>query len=78
MSADATEGETLFRELADLLSHEDRRVTRSTMMGFPCLRVDGKFFACVERATGNLGLTDKLVLLGRMFGGCRRIAWDDR
>jgi hypothetical protein len=54
MSIDATERETLFRQLADLLSGDDHRVTRSTMMGFPCLRVDDKFFACVERATGNL------------------------
>ena len=23
-------------------------------MGFPCLRVDDAFFACVERATGDL------------------------
>lgn len=23
-------------------------------MGFPCLRLDGTFFACVDRATGNL------------------------
>ena len=24
------------------------------MMGFPCLRVDGKFFACCDRETGDL------------------------
>lgn len=54
MSTDATGREALFRQLTDLVSHDDARVTRSTMMGFPCLRVDGKFFACVERATGNL------------------------
>jgi hypothetical protein len=54
MRINATERDTLFRELADLLSADDHRVTRSTMMGFPCLRVDDKFFACVERATGNL------------------------
>lgn len=54
MSTHATDREALFRQLADLLSDDDRRVTRSTMMGFPCLRVDGKFFACVEPATGNL------------------------
>ena len=54
MSTNATEREALFRQLADLLSHDDHRVTRSTMMGFPCLRVDDRFFACVERATGNL------------------------
>jgi hypothetical protein len=29
-------------------------VTRSTMMGYPCLRMNGGFFACVERTTGNL------------------------
>ena len=54
MSTDATEREALFRQLTELVSHCDARVTRSTMMGFPCLRVDGKFFACIERATGNL------------------------
>ncbi|HEY1518248.1 MAG TPA: hypothetical protein VGF91_17610 [Solirubrobacteraceae bacterium] len=54
MSVNAAEREALFRELADLLCQDQHRVTRSTMMGFPCLRVDDKFFACVERATGNL------------------------
>ncbi|HEX9834044.1 MAG TPA: hypothetical protein VGA66_13380, partial [Mycobacterium sp.] len=29
-------------------------VTRSTMMGFPCLRVDGRFFASFDRQTGAL------------------------
>ena len=54
LSTDASECDALFRQLSDLLSHDDARVTRSTMMGFPCLRVDDKFFACVERASGNL------------------------
>jgi hypothetical protein len=54
MSINATERERLVRELADLLSQDDHHVTRSTMMGFPCLRVDDKFFACLEPATGNL------------------------
>lgn len=53
MSINATEPDTLLQQLADLLP-DDRRVTRSTMMGFPCLRVDDKFFACLEPATGNL------------------------
>jgi hypothetical protein len=26
----------------------------STMMGFPCLRINGEFFASVERETGDL------------------------
>jgi hypothetical protein len=54
MNIYATDREALFRPLAALLSHDDHRVTRSTMMGFPCLRVDDKFFACIEPATGNL------------------------
>jgi hypothetical protein len=29
-------------------------VTRSTMMGFPCLRLDGQFFASCDPRTGNL------------------------
>lgn len=29
-------------------------VTRSTMMGFPCVRVDGKFFASFDHKTGHL------------------------
>ncbi len=47
------EGEQLFWNLADDLL-EDPAVTRSTMMGYPCLRADGAFFACVERNTGHL------------------------
>jgi hypothetical protein len=33
---------------------DEPEVTRSTMMGYPCLRSDGAFFACVERTTGHL------------------------
>ena len=29
-------------------------VTRSTMMGLPCLRIDGKFFASLDRKTQHL------------------------
>jgi uncharacterized protein YndB with AHSA1/START domain len=29
-------------------------ITRSTMMGFPCLRLDGEFFASFDRRTGSL------------------------
>ena len=52
-SADASARETLFWELAHQLLAEPG-VTRSTMMGYPCLRANGAFFACVERATGHL------------------------
>jgi hypothetical protein len=45
--------EDLFWRLAnDLLALPG--VTRSTMMGYPCLRMNGHFFACLERTTGNL------------------------
>ena len=45
--------EDLFWKLAEsFLAHP--AVTRSTMMGYPCLRVNGQFFACVESRTGNL------------------------
>ncbi len=53
MSDDASARETLFWELARPLLAEPG-VTRGTMMGYPCLRSDGAFFACVERATGHL------------------------
>jgi hypothetical protein len=47
------QGETLFWDLADDLLKEPG-ITRSTMMGYPCLRHNGAFFACVERTTGHL------------------------
>jgi hypothetical protein len=46
-------------------------VTRSTMMGYPCLRLDGDFFACCDRRTGDLVVklnevrVDELVDSGR-------------
>jgi hypothetical protein len=50
---DLNTGKTLFWELAGPLLAEPG-VTRSTMMGYPCLRANGAFFACVEPATGHL------------------------
>jgi len=46
-------GAALFWTTAEPLLR-DPAVTRSTMMGFPCLRANGAFFASVERATGHL------------------------
>ena len=43
----------LFWQLAHDLLNESG-VTRGTMMGYPCLRSDGAFIACVDRKTGNL------------------------
>jgi hypothetical protein len=54
-SADVNSRETLFWELAQqLLAEPD--VTQGTMMGYPCLRANGAFFACVERATAHLSV----------------------
>ena len=51
--AEPTPGEAKFWDLAEpLLGRTD--VTRSTMMGFPCLRIRGQFFASTDRATGAL------------------------
>jgi hypothetical protein len=48
-----TDGEKRFWDLAQpLLTLPE--VQRSTMMGLPCLRVDGAFFASCDRTTGDL------------------------
>jgi len=33
---------------------QDEDVQKGTMMGFPCLRLHGRFFASCERRTGDL------------------------
>ena len=63
------EGHALFDELCRswLLRPS---ISRSTMMGFPCLRVDGQFFASVHRDGGQLivklprGRVEQLVAVG--------------
>jgi hypothetical protein len=45
--------EELFWELAEPLC-ADPAVQRSTMMGLPCLRIDGRFFASLDRRNGTL------------------------
>lgn len=44
--------DSLFWELAEPLMAAGAE--RSTMMGHPCLRIDGNFFASLERHTGDL------------------------
>jgi hypothetical protein len=67
---DRTPGETTFWDLAEPLLGRPE-VTRSTMMGFPCLRVDGRFFASTDRTSGSLlvklpaARVDELVDAGR-------------
>ena len=52
-SVGASAREALFWELAQQLLAEPG-VSQGTMMEYPCLRANGAFFACVERATGHL------------------------
>jgi hypothetical protein len=44
--------DTLFWELAEPLMANGAE--KSTMMGHPCLRINGDFFASMERHTGHL------------------------
>jgi uncharacterized protein (TIGR02453 family) len=46
-------GEELFWELVEPM-YADPAVLRSTMMGLPCVRVHGRFFASLDRRTGAL------------------------
>ena len=49
----AAAGEERFWDLTEpLLARPE--VTRSTMMGFPCVRVNGQFFASTDHRTGDL------------------------
>jgi hypothetical protein len=63
-------GEHLFWSLAQHLL-EREGITRSTMMGLPCLRVDGAFFASRDRKTGDLlvklpaARVDEIVAVGQ-------------
>jgi hypothetical protein len=50
---DTAARKALFWQLADALLVAGA-ATRGTMMGFPCLRADGRFFASVEPRTGEL------------------------
>ena len=46
--------EDRFWDLAEPLLLTRVGVTRSTMMGFPCLRINGGFFASFDRKNGQL------------------------
>jgi hypothetical protein len=48
-----TGGEQRFWSIAEPLLCQ-AGVTRSTMMGFPCLRLDGVFFTSCDHRTGHL------------------------
>jgi hypothetical protein len=46
-------GEELFWDLVEPM-YADPAVCRSTMMGLPCVRLDGRFFASLDRRSGAL------------------------
>ena len=64
------EHETHFWALAEPMLTQPG-VTRSTMMGLPCLRIDGQFFGSFDRRTGDLlvklpeARVDQLLAAGR-------------
>lgn len=43
-----------YEELADELIGSNDRIAGGTMMGFPCLRYGGRFFASLQSGTGRL------------------------
>jgi len=45
---------SLWGRLADELEASDPAIGRSTMMGLPCLRLDGAFFASLDKRNGEL------------------------
>ena len=49
-----SESRALWEQLADELEASDPSITRSTMMGLPCLRFDGAFFASLDERSGEL------------------------
>jgi uncharacterized protein (TIGR02453 family) len=86
------DGGELFWELVEPL-YADPAVQRSTMMGRPCVRRDGRFFASLEHRTGTLlvklprervtrliadGIGDPFAPAGRVFGEWLAVRAPDR
>jgi hypothetical protein len=49
-----TDGQALWEQLSGELLAGEPAISRSTMMGLPCLRLDGAFFASLDKRTGGL------------------------
>ena len=48
------DGGALWDQLSEELLASDPAISRSTMMGLPCLRLDGAFFASLDKRNGDL------------------------
>src|SRR4051812_37098751 len=59
-------GEELFWDLVEPM-YADPAVQRSTMMGLPCVRLDGRFFASLDRRTGALLVTLPAARVGELI-----------
>lgn len=70
------DAEKLFWELVEPL-YADPTVIRSTMMGFPCVRVDGKFFASLDRRNGHLVVKLPAGRVTELVESCRGLAFPD-
>ena len=62
------DGERLFWDLVEPL-YDDAAVSRSTMMGLPCVRYDGRFFASLDRRTGALLVKLSRQRVAELVGG---------
>ena len=49
-----SDGQGLWEQLAEEMEASDPAISRSTMMGLPCLRLDGAFFASLDKRSDEL------------------------
>ncbi len=62
--------EELFWDLVEPM-YADPAVQRSTMMGLPCVRLDGRFFASLDRRSGALLVKLPQQRVGQLIAGGR-------
>jgi hypothetical protein len=74
MTNEISDGEHVFWSLAQPLQNREG-VTRSTMMGLPCLRVDGAFFASCDRKSGELLVKLPEARVAELVGSGRGVAF---
>jgi hypothetical protein len=62
------DAEELFWDLVEPM-YADPAVQRSTMMGLPCVRLDGRFFASLDRRSGALLVKLPRERVGQLIAG---------